>query len=96
MARYFWRKGRYDREVRAIVTAAMGGAGATSIPARLVVFALLGMSNWVYTWYRPGGPWSPAMVAEAFIALLERGYRPSPAWRQTDLLAALSRIARRP
>jgi AcrR family transcriptional regulator len=88
------RKGRYDREVRAIVTAAMREAGATSIPERLVVFALLGMSNWVYTWYRPGGPWSPGAVAEAFIALLERGYRPSPAWRQTDLLAALGRIER--
>jgi hypothetical protein len=58
------------------------------------VFALLGMSNWVYTWYRPGGPLSPDAVADAFIALIERGYRPSPAWRRGDLVARLDRIER--
>jgi len=85
------RKARYDRAVRAIVGAAMRGADADAIPAPLVVFALLGMSNWVYTWYRPGG-WSPDVVADAFIALLERGYRPSPAWRRNDVLAGLRRV----
>jgi AcrR family transcriptional regulator len=85
------RKARYDRDVHAIVRAAMRGAESDVIPARLVVFALLGMSNWVYTWYRPGG-WSPEAVAEAFIALLERGYRQSPAWRRNDLLTGLRRI----
>jgi AcrR family transcriptional regulator len=85
------RKARYDRDVHAIVRAAMRGAESDVIPARLVVFALLGMSNWVYTWYRPGG-WSPDAVAEAFIALLERGYRQSPAWRRNDLLTRLRRI----
>jgi AcrR family transcriptional regulator len=87
------RKARYDRDVRAIVRAALGGAGATAIPARLVVFAVLGMSNWVYTWYRPGG-WSPDAVADAFIALVERGYLPSPAWRRSDVLTELRRIER--
>jgi len=86
------RKARYDDDVRAIVKAAMRGTGARSIPERLVVFALLGMSNWVYTWYRPGGPWTPEAVADAFITLLERGYRPSPGWRQADLLTTLGRI----
>ncbi len=85
------RKARYDREVRAIVRAAMRGADPDGIPPPLVVFALLGMSNWVYTWYRPGG-WSPDVVADAFIALLERGYRPSPAWRRNDVVTGLRRI----
>jgi AcrR family transcriptional regulator len=85
------RKARYDRQVRAIVRAAMRGGDETAIPAALVVFALLGMSNWVYPWYRPGG-WSPDTVADAFIALLERGYRPSPAWRRNDVVTGLRRI----
>ena len=88
------RKARYDTNVRAIVKAAMRGTGGSSVPARLVVFALLGMSNWVYTWYRPGGPWSPEAVADAFITLLERGYRSSPRWRRSDLLTKLDRLER--
>ena len=88
------RKARYDTTVLEIVEAAMAGGAARAVPPRLLVFALLGMSNWVYTWYRPGGPWSPDAVADALITLIERGYRQSRAWRRGDLVAKLDRIER--
>lgn len=87
------RKAGYDTTVLGIVEAAMMTRGpASDVPPRLLVFALLGMSNWVYTWYRPGGPWTPDAVANAFITLIERGYRPSPGWRRRDLASRLDRI----
>jgi hypothetical protein len=86
------RKAGYDTTVLGIVEAALTRDPATDVPPRLLVFALLGMSNWVYTWYRSGGPWTPDAVANAFLALIERGYRPSPAWRRQDLVRRLDRI----
>ena len=89
------RKAGYDRVLGRIVSRALAqNGGSIDIPPRLLVFALLGMSNWVYTWYRPGGGWTPESVAEAFIALIERGYRGSPAWRRHDLVTRLNRIER--
>lgn len=37
-------------------------------------YALMGMCNWMYRWYRPGGEWTPDTVAEEFIGILESGY----------------------
>ena len=37
-------------------------------------YALMGMCNWMYRWYRPGGEWTPDTVAEEFIRILESGY----------------------
>ena len=31
---------------------------------RVAVYALFGMMNWIYTWYRPDGPVGPAELAE--------------------------------
>jgi AcrR family transcriptional regulator len=39
-------------------------------------YALMGMCNWIYRWYRPGGEWTPDTVAEEFIQILESGYLP--------------------
>jgi len=37
-------------------------------------YALMGMCNWIYRWYRLGGEWTPDTVAEEFIHILESGY----------------------
>jgi len=54
------------------------------------VFALLGMSNWTHRWYDPRGRWDADHIAEAFIALLERGYLVTPAASQRDLARRLT------
>jgi AcrR family transcriptional regulator len=66
------RKAHYDHAVEAIVRRA---AGRPTLHPRLIVFALLGMSNWVHRWYDPRGVWDAEQIADGFIALLERGYR---------------------
>ena len=65
------RKARYDHAVQAIVRR----CGPLGVHPRLVVFALLGMSNWAHRWYDPQGTWDAEFIAEAFITLIERGYR---------------------
>ena len=70
------RKARYDRAVQAIVVRA--SRPRATVHPRLVVFALLGMSNWTHRWYDPRGEWDAEFIAEGFIALLERGYLRTP------------------
>jgi TetR/AcrR family transcriptional regulator, cholesterol catabolism regulator len=66
------RKARYDHAVQAIVRRA--ARGRTALHPRLVVFALLGMSNWAHRWYDARGAWSAEFIADSFITLIERGY----------------------
>src|SRR5262249_25689232 len=45
-----------------------------SMHPKQFTYALMGMCNWMYRWYRPGGEWTPDSVAEEFIRILESGY----------------------
>src|SRR5688572_2788781 len=85
------RKAGYDRAVQKIVVRGVR-AGAFAVPEpRLLVWALLGMSNWVYRWYNPAGAWDADAIADAFIALLEPGYLARPTHR-FDLSTRMSRV----
>ncbi len=37
-------------------------------------YLVLGMCNWMYRWYQPGGEWTPDVIAEEIIHVLEGGY----------------------
>ena len=54
---------------------------APSISPTLAAFALLGMINWLYQWYRQEGPVSESELAEAYSDFFFRGLlgTPSPA-----------------
>lgn len=65
------RKARYDHAVQRIVRR----CGRLAVHPRLVVFALLGMSNWTHRWYDPRGRWDAEEIAQGYITLIERGYR---------------------
>jgi hypothetical protein len=43
------------------------------VPPRLVVFAILGMVNWVHKWYDPRGRWGAEEISAAFLSLIEGG-----------------------
>jgi Tetracyclin repressor-like, C-terminal domain len=61
----------------------------------MVVFGLLGMCNWLHTWYRPDGPLTPDQIADVFVSLLERGYLADRAPDRDDGLARIeARLAR--
>ena len=67
------KRDRYEAAVRRLVADGVrSGAFAPCDPA-LVTRALLGAVNWTARWYRPGGPQSPAAVADAYAAYLVRG-----------------------
>jgi hypothetical protein len=60
----------------------------------LLVFALLGMSNWVYKWYDPAGTWDADAVANGFIALVEPGYLAARSRPHDELGRRLARAER--
>ena len=41
---------------------------------QMTSFAILGLCNWTYHWYKPSGKLSPQEIADLFIDLLEKGY----------------------
>lgn len=86
------RKARYDRTVRVIIEAGVRDGSVRTGNPRLLVFALLGMANWVYQWYDPAGAWDADTIAEGFIALLEGGYLVTPRSREREVADTLGRI----
>src|SRR5204862_1288452 len=78
------RKGRYDRTVRGIVERAARAGEIRAAEPRLLVLALLGMSNWVYRWYHSGrGRASDAdALAGAFNERIVRGFPAKAAGRR--------------
>jgi AcrR family transcriptional regulator len=86
------RKARYDARLVALVRRGQKAGVFRDGEPRLLVFALLGMSNWVYKWYDPTGTWDADTIAEGFIALVEPGYLASPPYE--ELGRQLARIER--
>jgi AcrR family transcriptional regulator len=86
------RKARYDRTVRAIIEAGVRNGSLRTANPRLLVFALLGMANWVYQWYDPVGAWDADAIADGFIALAESGYLVTRPSRQRALADSMARI----
>lgn len=64
------------------------------VDPRLLVFALLGMSNWVYKWYDPAGIWNADTVADGCIALVEPGYLAARSRPHDELARRLARVER--
>jgi TetR/AcrR family transcriptional regulator, cholesterol catabolism regulator len=41
---------------------------------KIAAFAILGMCNWTYHWYKPDGKLAPQKISEIYVSLLENGY----------------------
>ena len=67
------QKDRYDKGVERIVQQGIRSRVFRDVPARLVVFGLLGMMNWVHKWYNPAGRWGAEEISAAFLSLIEGG-----------------------
>jgi AcrR family transcriptional regulator len=70
--------GERDAEVRALkrryvdlLAETLGTAGADD--PRTAAYALFGMMNWIYTWYRPDGRLSADRLADAFVRIALHG-----------------------
>jgi AcrR family transcriptional regulator len=60
-------KRRYAELLQRLIVAAGGTNPSVS------AYALFGMMNWMYTWYRPSGRLSPAALADTFAELFLHG-----------------------
>jgi len=58
-------------------------------------YILLGICNWMHRWYRPGGEWTPEVIAEEVITLLESGYLPQERESHPEVLLGEVRALRR-
>jgi len=67
------QKDRYDKGVERIVAEGIRSGVFREMAPRLVVFALLGMVNWVHKWYNPAGRWGAEEISAAFLSLIEGG-----------------------
>ncbi|HSH68363.1 MAG TPA: TetR/AcrR family transcriptional regulator [Deferrisomatales bacterium] len=67
-------KRKYTDVVEKILREGMEGGYFRRDDPRLRTYAILGMCNWTYKWYRPGKtPQSPDEIADQFIAMMEEG-----------------------
>jgi TetR/AcrR family transcriptional regulator, cholesterol catabolism regulator len=82
------RKARYDGTVLTIVRNGLRKGELRTTNPRLLVYALLGMANWLYQWYDPAGEWTADAIADGFIELVESGYLATP--QSTHRLVAKS------
>jgi AcrR family transcriptional regulator len=48
------------------------------IPPRLLVYAVMGMCNWLYRWYQADGPFTQDLIIATFTHILESGCLRSP------------------
>jgi len=63
------------------------------IPPRLLVYAFIGMCNWLYRWYKPDGPFTQDMIVETFTHILESGsLRPRAGSRALPVSDQLQRL----
>jgi AcrR family transcriptional regulator len=67
------QKDRYDKGVERIVEEGIKSGVFRELSPRLVVFAVLGMVNWVHKWYNPRGRWGAEEISAAFLSLIEGG-----------------------
>jgi AcrR family transcriptional regulator len=67
-------KREYDRVIERVVREGVEAGIFRDLSPTLVVFGILGMCNWLHTWYRPHGKRTPDEIADVFVDLLEHGY----------------------
>lgn len=67
------KRDRYERALRALVSAGMARGEFVRVDVRLITRAMLGAVNWTATWFRADGERSAGAVAEAMAEYLVRG-----------------------
>lgn len=88
-------KRQVDRSIEKVVREGVAGGRLRGLPPTLVVFALLGMCNWLYKWYRPDGKLAPDEIGRIFVDLLEQGYLRRTGGEADAVLKALGRVEER-
>ena len=67
-----------DKTLQNIIQDGIDEGIIQSKDVKVASYAILGMCNWIYHWYHPGGRLTPHEIANACIHLLENGYLKNP------------------
>ena len=67
------RKKNYVRFVEGIVAEVQQERGSSTISPRAAAFAVLGLINWIYQWYKPGGPISEEELVRQYTEMVFGG-----------------------
>lgn len=78
---------RRKRAYVAFVTQLLEDIEVKSVSSQIAAYALFGMMNWIYTWYRPSGEIPPGYLADEIARLFLDGYL-QPASQAAHPLAA--------
>ena len=72
-ARVMERRAVYERYLREQLQRGVDEGEFKPLDIRFATFAILGMANWSYQWFRPGGSATAEHVAGAFWTMLSEG-----------------------
>lgn len=68
-------KKKYTRLIMQIIEEGIETGAFKPVDPMLQAYAILGMCNWIYKWYKPDREvFTPEQIADQFLALLETGY----------------------
>jgi len=78
-------KKKYTRIVEEIIAEGISQGMFKKTDSNLQAYAILGMCNWIYKWYKPEKTnYTPEQIADHCISLLQNGYLESPPARRNS------------
>jgi AcrR family transcriptional regulator len=70
------RRKAYEAQIAGIIRDGVARGEFAAVDERMARLLVLSAVNWLYEWYDPTGPYSPAEVAERYCELILAGLRP--------------------
>jgi AcrR family transcriptional regulator len=67
------KRSRYEHIYRDIIHEGIEAGEFRDVDPRLARFMILSACNWLYSWYRPDGPYHPQQIADSFCDMLLGG-----------------------
>jgi hypothetical protein len=69
-------KSEIDQGIRGLLQAGMTDGSIEPCDPKITAFALAGALNWIAHWYRADEAMTAADIADAFVAVFEKGFVP--------------------
>jgi TetR/AcrR family transcriptional regulator, cholesterol catabolism regulator len=76
--RHIRRRDRYEELWRELIRQGIETGHFRHVDEKFATFALLGVQNWMITWFRQGGGKDPDQLADFFADLILKGLEPQP------------------
>ncbi|MBS1861622.1 MAG: TetR family transcriptional regulator [Actinobacteria bacterium] len=68
------RKRLYQEKLEAIFRAGVAEGRLKDLDPHVAMFTVIGMTNWMYRWYRPSGEATPDQIADVIAEIAQSGY----------------------